>query len=46
MENKLEIYFVRHGETEWNKEGRLQGWLDSDLTAKGIKQRNNFSQKT
>lgn len=35
---KLEIYFVRHGETEWNKEGRLQGWLDSKLTARGIAQ--------
>nr|WP_198044848.1 histidine phosphatase family protein [Lysinibacillus timonensis] len=32
---KLEIYFVRHGETEWNNEGRLQGWLDSPLTIQG-----------
>lgn len=38
MENKLELYFVRHGETEWNKEGRLQGWLDSALTHNGIHQ--------
>lgn len=29
------IKFYRHGETEWNKEGRLQGWLDSPLTVKG-----------
>lgn len=35
MENKLVIYLVRHGETEWNKEGKLQGWLDSDLTPQG-----------
>ncbi|TSI10142.1 histidine phosphatase family protein [Lysinibacillus sp. BW-2-10] len=34
----MEIYFVRHGETEWNKEGRLQGWLNSKLTARGIAQ--------
>ncbi|MGN7476264.1 histidine phosphatase family protein [Solibacillus silvestris] len=32
------INYYRHGETAWNKEGRLQGWLDSDLTAKGMKQ--------
>lgn len=38
MENKLELYIVRHGETEWNKEGRLQGWLDSNLTKMGIEQ--------
>lgn len=27
---------VRHGQTMWNVEGRLQGWLDSPLTEKGI----------
>lgn len=31
------IYFVRHGETEWNKKEILQGWKDSPLTQKGIK---------
>ena len=31
----LEIYMVRHGETKWNVEKRLQGWLDSPLTDKG-----------
>jgi broad specificity phosphatase PhoE len=29
---------VRHGETEWNTERRLQGQLDSPLTKNGIKQ--------
>jgi broad specificity phosphatase PhoE len=29
------IYLVRHGETEWNREGRVQGHLDSPLTQKG-----------
>ncbi|WP_371321658.1 histidine phosphatase family protein [Robertmurraya korlensis] len=24
------IYLTRHGETEWNKSGRLQGWCDSN----------------
>ena len=32
------INYYRHGETVWNKEGRLQGWLDSELTPKGIEQ--------
>jgi probable phosphoglycerate mutase len=26
---------IRHGETEWNAAGRLQGWRDSPLTANG-----------
>jgi broad specificity phosphatase PhoE len=31
----LPLYFLRHGETEWNRAGRLQGHLDSPLTEKG-----------
>ncbi|MEM8915333.1 MAG: histidine phosphatase family protein [Pseudomonadota bacterium] len=29
------IYLIRHGETEWNVEGRFQGRTHSDLTEKG-----------
>ena len=32
----LSLYIVRHGETEWNIENKLQGWMDSALTNKGI----------
>ena len=32
----MEIYIVRHGQTEWNKEKRLQGSTDIALTDKGI----------
>lgn len=32
----MKIYITRHGETEWNKELRMQGWKDSNLTEKGI----------
>jgi len=29
------IYLVRHGETEWNRIRRYQGWSDSPLTDRG-----------
>lgn len=32
------LFLTRHGETEWNKEGRMQGWGDSPLTPLGMKQ--------
>jgi probable phosphoglycerate mutase len=35
---KTTIYLVRHGQTEWNVEHRLQGFQDSPLTELGMKQ--------
>lgn len=32
------IYLIRHGETTWNRIGRLQGQADSPLTLNGTKQ--------
>ncbi|PAV27982.1 histidine phosphatase family protein [Virgibacillus profundi] len=32
----LNLYVARHGETEWNVQNRMQGRLDSKLTAQGI----------
>lgn len=29
------VYFVRHGETDWNAEARLQGQADTDLNDNG-----------
>lgn len=34
--NKLTtLYIVRHGQTEWNKKGIIQGHSDSPLTKEG-----------
>ena len=33
--NCPELYVLRHGETVWNREGRMQGALDSELTELG-----------
>ncbi|MEM6461439.1 MAG: histidine phosphatase family protein [Pseudomonadota bacterium] len=32
------FYFLRHGETEWNKTGRTQGQLDAQLNQTGLDQ--------
>jgi broad specificity phosphatase PhoE len=29
------VYYIRHGETDWNVEGRLQGRRDIELNARG-----------
>ncbi len=36
QESDMEIYLVRHGETLWNKEKRLQGCSDVELNESGI----------
>jgi 2,3-bisphosphoglycerate-dependent phosphoglycerate mutase len=32
------VVLVRHGETAWNRVGRIQGHTDSDLTSTGVRQ--------
>ena len=34
----MTIFLVRHGQTEWNRARRYQGWSDSPLTTRGIAQ--------
>jgi probable phosphoglycerate mutase len=29
------LYYIRHGQTEWNASGRVQGWRDIPLNDKG-----------
>ena len=32
------IVLLRHGESQWNKENRFTGWVDVDLSEKGIEE--------
>jgi probable phosphoglycerate mutase len=37
-DHPAQLLVVRHGETTWNREGRIQGHRDSPLTARGLAQ--------
>eukprot|EP00965_Chrysotila_dentata_P085416 2817786-Pleurochrysis_carterae.AAC.1 len=37
-EGDVRLYLVRHGQTEWNNEGRVQGRSDIDLNDRGLQQ--------
>ncbi len=39
----LQVYLVRHGETQWNAERRIQGQSDSPLTAHGERQAGRWA---
>ncbi|OFC70960.1 histidine phosphatase family protein [Alteromonas confluentis] len=39
------IYLCRHGQTEWNRDKRLQGQLDSPLTEQGRAQAAQLAEK-
>lgn len=46
MKNNLcSLYIVRHGETDWNKEGKLQGQVDIDLNKTGQRQARLLAKK-
>ncbi len=34
----LKVFIIRHGETDWNLQGRMQGWTDTSLNARGLEQ--------
>ncbi|SHJ84420.1 alpha-ribazole phosphatase [Paramaledivibacter caminithermalis] len=41
----LEIIFVRHGESEMNRNNMYCGWTNSSLTEKGLRQAERVSEK-
>lgn len=41
----IRLYLVRHGETEFNLQGRIQGHKDSPLTELGIRQANAVAKR-
>lgn len=41
----MNIFFVRHGQTEWNELGKFQGSKDSPLTSAGISQAEKLNLK-
>ncbi len=41
--NELKLYLVRHGETDWNCEQRLQGRTDIPLNTKGLRQAHQLA---
>ena len=41
---KCRIILVRHGETQWNKEGRYQGQVDTELSERGLAQGAELAQ--
>lgn len=41
----MQIHFIRHGQTNWNEERRVQGQTNSVLTDLGKEQAKNLNQK-
>lgn len=42
---KTKVFLVRHGETEWNKSGKVQGCQDTNLSKDGIMQAQYLSNR-
>lgn len=40
----IELWLVRHGETDWNRNHRLQGWVDTPLNGAGRRQARGLAE--
>merc|ERR1712048_176282 len=38
LKNSVKVIFSRHGESEWNVANRFTGWVDVDLSDKGVEE--------
>jgi len=45
LKNSKNIYLVRHGETEWNNRGLIQGHCDIPLNERGIEQARRLANR-
>jgi broad specificity phosphatase PhoE len=45
LHNKCRIIILRHGETQWNVEGKSQGWTDIPLNEEGRRQSYELAMK-
>lgn len=41
----MKLFFIRHGQTDWNTKGKIQGSCDIELNATGIKQAEELGNK-
>lgn len=39
------MLLVRHGQTEWNVNGRYMGWTDEDLSEEGVRQAERLARR-
>lgn len=44
MSKNLQLVLVRHGESQWNMENRFTGWVDVDLSEKGVSEARSAGQ--
>ena len=41
MQYMYKLVLLRHGESQWNKENKFTGWVDVDLSEKGVDEAKN-----
>ena len=39
------LILIRHGQSTWNAENRFTGWVDVDLSDKGVEEANAAGEK-